>query len=211
MVERHPDANYKVEKSLWKEGYQCVMGLDEVGRGCLAGPVVAAGVILKPDSRIDGITDSKLLNKKQRLYMSDVIKREALCWIIKSGSIEEIARHNILWASLLTMEKCVNNSEISPEYLLIDGNRYLDTLIPHTCLVSGDLLSASIGAASILAKVYRDDLMIKLHDQYPYYGWDSNVGYPTNEHFEGLKIYGYTPYHRTSFNLRTKKKFKKPG
>lgn len=204
-------ANYSVEDSLWEEGYKQVMGLDEVGRGCLAGPVVAAGVILKPGSRIKGITDSKLLNKSQRLKMSKIIKKEAQCWVIKSGSIEEIDRYNILWASLLTMEKCVSGSPVQPEYLLVDGNRYLDTLLPHTCLVKGDRLSASIGAASILAKVYRDELMINLHNQYPYYGWKSNVGYPTSEHYEGLKKYGYTPHHRTGFNLKTKKKYRTPG
>lgn len=208
MVNSFSYPNYTIEDQLWGEGYQLVMGLDEVGRGCLAGPVVAAGVILKPGTYIEGITDSKMLNGNERLRMSGIIKKRALSWVIKSGSIDEIERHNILWASLLTMEKCVKDSNPVPDYLLIDGNRYVDTIVPHSCLVKGDQRSASIGAASILAKVYRDDLMKRLHNEYPFYGWISNVGYPTSEHFKGLQKYGYTPHHRLGFKLRTNKRYK---
>lgn len=209
-VTSDPLDNFLLEKKLWNEGYRRIMGLDEVGRGCLAGPVAAAGVIFKPNSQnlIDGITDSKLLNEKERNELSEEIKQKAWFWIVKLGSPEEIEKHNILWASLLTMQKCVNAANPLPEYLFVDGNRYLDSIIPVSCIVKGDRLSASVGAASILAKVYRDDLMRKLHREYPYYGWDSNVGYPTQKHYSGLKKYGYTKYHRKNFKLRTTQKFK---
>lgn len=199
---------YKFENQLWSEGYQNVIGLDEVGRGCLAGPVVAAGVILKPDADpIEGLRDSKKLTASQRLRLSVIIRDEAQGWIIKEGTVAEIKEHNILWASLLTMQKCVDQIDPSPDYLLVDGNRYLDSLTPVNCIIKGDDRSASIAAASILAKVYRDELMHKLHKIYPHYGWDSNVGYPTKQHFDGLKRFGYTQYHRTGFNLRTDKVF----
>ncbi|HKI47001.1 MAG TPA: ribonuclease HII [Balneolales bacterium] len=199
---------YDFEERLWNEGYRNVIGLDEVGRGCLAGPVVAAGVILNLNrDRIEGLRDSKKLTAAERQRLAGIIKKNATGWIIKEGSVEEIREHNILWASLLTMQKCVDQIDPSPDYLLVDGNRYLDTLTPVNCIVKGDDRSASIAAASILAKVYRDELMHKLHEDYPCYGWDSNVGYPTRQHFEGLKRFGYTQYHRTGFNLRTDKVF----
>lgn len=201
---------YRFEQQLWSEGFRHVMGLDEVGRGCLAGPVVAAGVILKPGQAIEGIQDSKKLNEKERNRLSEIIKKEALYWIIQEGSVEEIARHNILWASLLTMQKCVEKSSKTPEYLLIDGNRFLDSLIPYQCLIKGDDRSASIGAASILAKVYRDRLMRDLHEKFPYFGWNKNVGYPTKTHYAGLEKYGFTVHHRQKFNLRTDKIFSPP-
>ncbi|HET8864632.1 MAG TPA: ribonuclease HII [Gracilimonas sp.] len=196
----------KFERQLWKEGYRHVIGLDEVGRGCLAGPVVAAGVVFKPGTVIPEIRDSKTINEKERNALSDKIKSEALRWTVQEGSIVEINKLNILWASLETMKKCVDNLDPSPDYLLVDGNRYLDSLIPYTCLVKGDNRSMSIAAASILAKVYRDDLMKKLHKEFPEYGWDTNVGYPTSTHKRALKEFGYTKYHRTSFNLGTRLK-----
>lgn len=201
---------YQYEEQLWNEGFRLVMGLDEVGRGCLAGPVVAAGVILKPGQYIDGIQDSKKMSETERDRLAEIIKKEALLWIIQKGNIEEIVRHNILWASLLTMQKCIDNARETPEYLLIDGNRFLDSLIPYQCLVKGDDRSASIGAASIIAKVYRDNLMRELHGEYPYFGWDKNVGYPTKVHYAGLEKYGYTIHHRPTFNLRTDKLFEPP-
>jgi len=203
--------NYQYENKLWSEGFERVMGLDEVGRGCLAGPVAAAGVILKPDSHPEGIKDSKQLTEKERDELAKVIKNDALFWIVKLGNTAEIAKHNILWASLLTMQKCIDAADPQPDYLLVDGNKFLDSLIPVHCLVKGDSRSASIGAASILAKVYRDNLMRKLHKEYPYYGWDTNVGYPTKRHYEGLNKYGYTSHHRRSFNLRTDKPFVNPS
>ncbi|WP_103665686.1 ribonuclease HII [Gracilimonas amylolytica] len=195
----------KFERQLWREGFERIIGLDEVGRGCLAGPVVAAGVVFKKGTDIPEIRDSKGIGEKERMELSERIKEEALCWSVQEGSIEEINELNILWASLHTMQKCVDAIDPSPDYLLVDGNRYLTSMIPHTCLVKGDDRSMSIAAASILAKVYRDDLMKKLHDTYPEYGWDSNVGYPTAPHKKALKIHGYTEYHRTTFNLGTEK------
>ncbi|WP_395080527.1 ribonuclease HII [Gracilimonas sp.] len=191
------------EKKLWSEGYQYVVGLDEVGRGCLAGPVVAAGVIFEPGTVIDKIRDSKTIREKERDELAEIIKEKALAWTIQEGSIEEIEKLNILWASLETMQKCVDNLDPAPEYLLVDGNRYTDSLIPYTCLVKGDDRSMSIAAASILAKTYRDNLMRELHQKFPEYGWNSNVGYPTAAHKKALKEYGYTKHHRHSFNLGT--------
>ena len=181
------------------------MGLDEVGRGCLAGPVVAAGVVFEPETDIPEIRDSKTIGEEERITLSERIKEEAVAWSIQEGSIEEINKLNILWASLHTMQKCVDAVEQTPDYLLVDGNRYISSLIPYTCLVKGDDRSMSIAAASILAKVYRDELMKELHEKFPEYGWETNVGYPTKVHKEGLKEFGYTKYHRISFRLGTKK------
>ncbi len=196
------EPNDLFEKKLWQEGYKSVMGLDEVGRGCLAGPVVAAGVILNPGTTIEGVTDSKVIKTHaRRAELAAEIKNNALCWTIKECSPEEIDEINILRASLMAMEKCVNASDTHPDYLLIDGNKYLPTVIPHQCLIKGDMRSISIGAASILAKVYRDELMHELHDKYPHYGWNTNVGYPTKKHYEGIRSKGITSHHRKSFRL----------
>lgn len=199
----------KFEKMLWKENYTRVMGLDEAGRGCLCGPVVAAGVILKPSSQIQGVKDSKKLTSAQRLSLEETIKKEAVYWTIQWCGPQVIDQINILQASLHAMQKCAKQPGANPDYLLIDGNRYVDTLFPHQCLVGGDDRSQSIAAASILAKVFRDRWMKKLHQQFPFYGWDTNVGYPTTKHYEGLKKYGFTKYHRRSFRLRTEKEWKK--
>jgi len=199
----------KIEKGLWKEGFKRVMGLDEVGRGCLCGPVVAAGVIFSEGTTIDGIKDSKQINEKNRLILEKEIKEKALFYTIKQGSLEEILRMNILWASIKTMEKCVEQEGADPDYLLIDGNRYSASLIPHTCVIKGDDKSMTIAAASILAKNYRDKHMKKLAKEFPEFGWDKNVGYPTAQHRRALLKYGYTPYHRMGFNLNTDKKHKK--
>ncbi|MEX0610050.1 MAG: ribonuclease HII [Balneolaceae bacterium] len=197
------------EQQLWSEGFQKVMGLDEVGRGCLAGPVVAAGVIFEPGTNIPEIRDSKALSLAERLELSEIIKEKALFWTVKEGSIEEVNRLNILWASIETMTKCVAAADSAPDYLLVDGNRYTTSLIPYTCLIKGDDRSMTIGAASILAKVYRDKYMQQLHKEFPMFGWDSNVGYPTQVHRKALKKYGYTSYHRDTFRLGTKKKYSK--
>ena len=196
---------YQFEKQLWSEGFKRVMGLDEVGRGCLAGPVVAAGVILKPGTDIDGFVDSKSIDEPRRRELAEIIKSEAAYWTIHHCSPKEIDELNILWASLRAMEKCTEADGATPDYLLVDGNRYLATLMPHKCIVKGDDRSGSIAAASILAKVHRDDLMREFHQQFPHYGWDTNVGYPTARHYAGLTEYGITPHHRTSFKLRTEK------
>ena len=199
----------KFERQLWSEGFKRIIGLDEVGRGCLAGPVVAAGVIFEEGTDIPEIRDSKGIGEKERLALSEKIKEEALIWSVQEGGIAEINELNILWASLYTMQKCVDAITPSPDYLLVDGNRYITSMIPYTCLVKGDDRSMSIAAASILAKVYRDNLMKELHEKFPEYGWDTNVGYPTPPHKKALKTYGYTEYHRNSFNLGTEKIRKK--
>jgi ribonuclease HII len=199
---------YHFEQQLWKEGYEYIMGLDEVGRGCLAGPVVAAGVILKPGSRLpEKVIDSKQMKDHDRRELAEIIKGKASAYVIKEGSLKLIEEKNILWASLLTMQKCVEHSSPSPDYLLIDGNRYLPTILPHLTLTKGDDRSISIAAASILAKVYRDDLMIQLHEEFPHFGWDTNVGYATKKHYAGLTEHGITRHHRRGFNLKTEKEF----
>jgi len=193
------------ERLLWNEGFERVMGLDEVGRGCLSGPVVAAGVIFAPNTFIDEIKDSKTLSLPERKSLTKQIKKEALYWTIQWCSPEDIDELNILHASIEAMNRCAGAEGASPDYLLVDGNRFSSGLCPHKCLVKGDDRSMSIAAASIIAKVYRDEWMIELHEQYPHYGWDTNVGYPTAQHYEGLKEHGATQYHRKSFNLRTDK------
>ncbi len=195
---------YLLEKRLWDEGFGRIMGLDEVGRGCLAGPVVAAGVILRPNSTIPGISDSKKINAKQRVVIAEKIKKNCLWWTVASCDVGEIEAYNILGASLKAMEKCVQRTKPDPDYLLIDGNRSITSmLVPLQTIIKGDHLSASIGAASILAKVYRDGYMADLHHKFPEYGWDKNAGYPTVYHYEALGKYGITPHHRTSFRLGT--------
>ncbi|TVQ12396.1 MAG: ribonuclease HII [Balneolaceae bacterium] len=202
-----PHNNYHFEEKLWEEGFSRVMGLDEVGRGCLAGPVVAAGVILKPGCPITGIRDSKKLTAIHRLELSAEIREKALFWTVQESSVAEINAINILKASLLAMRRCTETEQASPDYLLVDGNKHIGSMLPGSCIVGGDDLSASIGAASILAKVYRDNLMAQFHEHYPHYGWNSNVGYPTRKHKEGLLTYGYCKHHRTGFRLGTKKKY----
>lgn len=182
------------------------MGLDEVGRGCLCGPVVAAGVILDPGADENlSLKDSKSINKKDREDLSETIKETSRYWTIQVCTPEEIDKLNILHASLKAMSKCAESADADPDYLLVDGNKSPITMLPHACLVKGDDRSASIAAASILAKVYRDKLMVELHEKYPHFGWDRNVGYPTKEHFAGLEEFGYTKHHRKSFKLRTEK------
>jgi ribonuclease HII len=196
------------EKQLWSEGFQRIMGLDEVGRGCLAGPVVAAGVIFHPDTYIPEIRDSKTIPEEEREELSEEIKAKCAYWTVQKGSISLIDELNILWASIQTMKNCTEQNEANPDYLLVDGNRYTASLIPYTCLVKGDNRSMSIGAASILAKVYRDKLMKQLHLEFPEFGWDQNVGYPTPQHKKALAKMGFTKYHRQSFKLGTNSAFK---
>nr|WP_217988410.1 ribonuclease HII [Aliifodinibius salipaludis] len=197
------------ERQLWGEEYERVMGLDEVGRGCLSGPVVAAGVIFEPGTFVEAIRDSKKLTLAERKKLTKQIKKEALYWTIQWCNPSEIDELNILHASIKAMTKCAEAEDANPDYLLVDGNRFSSGLCPHKCIVGGDDRSMSIAAASIIAKVYRDEWMIKLHEEYPHYGWDTNVGYPTAKHFKGLKKHGATKFHRQSFNLRTDKQFEK--
>ncbi|MDZ7718512.1 MAG: ribonuclease HII [Balneolaceae bacterium] len=197
---------YQFETKLWAEGYKRVMGLDEVGRGCLCGPVVAAGVILEPSSKLsEDVADSKSIDEPTRVRLVEEIKAKALFWTVQQCSAREIDEINILKASIRAMIRCSEVEEANPDYLLVDGNRFTSSVIPHSCIIKGDDKSVSIAAASILAKVHRDQLMRKLHDEYPCFGWKTNVGYPTKEHFEGLKNHGYTRHHRRSFKLRTEK------
>ena len=181
------------------------VGLDEVGRGCLAGPVVAAAVILAPTVRIEGLDDSKALNKKKRLYLAEEIKKGAVAWQIGIATPEEIDRHNILQATFLAMHRALDEliaKGINPSLLLIDGNRFKPYKeYDYKTIIKGDSRVASIAAASIIAKTYRDQLMQEEACRYPQYGWERNVGYPTKEHRKAIVEYGSTPLHRRSFKL----------
>ena len=177
-------------------------GCDEVGRGCLAGPVVAAAVILPKKYRHKKLNDSKQLSLEERLELRDTVVRDALAWAVAEVSNEEIDSINILNASFKAMHLALDQLQMRPEFLLIDGNRfkpYQD--LPFECIIKGDASYLSIAAASVIAKTYRDELMQKLADTYPGYGWTTNVGYPTIEHREGIKQLGITPFHRKSFTL----------
>lgn len=177
-------------------------GCDEAGRGCLAGAVYAAAVILPPDFRNELLNDSKQLTERQRYDLRPVIQREALAWAVGVVSPQEIDEINILNASFLAMHRAVDALKVRPQHLLIDGNRFRSYPgIPHTTVVKGDGKYLSIAAASVLAKTYRDDYMLRLHAEYPDYGWDRNKGYPTREHRAAIALHGTTPYHRRSFNL----------
>ncbi len=177
-------------------------GCDEAGRGCLAGSVYAAAVILPPDFRNETLNDSKQLTEKQRYQLREIIEKEALAWAVGVVTPEEIDRINILNASFLGMHRAIEQLTITPRHLLIDGNRFTPYPdIPHTTVVKGDGKYLSIAAASILAKTYRDDYMNRLHEEYPHYDWDHNKGYPTRKHREAIRQWGATPYHRTTFNL----------
>ena len=177
-------------------------GCDEVGRGCLAGPVVAAAVILPADYHNPWIQDSKKLSKHTREELIQEIKGAALGWAIAEASVAEIDQINILHASFLAMERAIQQLPKAPEHLLIDGNRWKSTLpYPYTCVIKGDGKFASIAAASILAKVYRDDLMEQLAQDFPHYGWEKNAGYPTKKHREGIQSHGSCSWHRKSFQL----------
>ncbi|MEX0594104.1 MAG: ribonuclease HII [Balneolaceae bacterium] len=190
------------ERKLWSDGFHRVMGLDEVGRGCLAGPVVAAGVILDPHGDHTGYRDSKTLSASKRERLAEKIREEALYSVLIEKSPKRIDEINILNASLEAMV-CCSESGGDPDFLLVDGNRYPASLVSFECIVKGDSRSASIAAASILAKVHRDRIMKKLHHTYPGFGWEKNVGYPTKEHREALAEYGFTIHHRRSFRLGT--------
>ena len=177
-------------------------GCDEAGRGCLAGAVYAAAVILPPDFRNEVLNDSKQLTEKQRYDLRPVIEKEAVAWAVGIVSPEEIDRINILKASFLAMHRAIDALAVRPEALLIDGNRFTPYAgIPHSCEVKGDGRFLSIAAASVLAKTYRDDYMLRLHEEYPQYGWNENKGYPTRAHRDAIRQYGATPYHRQTFRL----------
>ena len=177
-------------------------GCDEAGRGCLAGAVYAAAVILPKDFHNELLNDSKQLTERQRYALREVIEREAVAWAVGVVGPKEIDKINILNASILAMHRAVDGLTVRPEALIIDGNRFKPYQnLPHTTVVKGDSKYLSIAAASILAKTYRDDYMNKLHEEFPHYDWKGNKGYPTKKHREGIRLHGTTPYHRMSFNL----------
>ncbi len=177
-------------------------GCDEAGRGCLAGPVFAAAVILPKDFSHPFLNDSKQLTEHQRFELRPIIEREALAWAVVSLEPSEIDQLNILWASVEGMHRAVAKLQLTPTSLLIDGNRFRPYPgIPHHCMVKGDGRFLSIAAASVLAKTYRDDHMDSLAKTYPRYGWERNKGYPTAEHREAIRQHGATPAHRKSFRL----------
>lgn len=175
-------------------------GCDEAGRGCLAGPVVAAAVILPPDFRDEMLNDSKQLTEKQRYALREIINRHAICWAVAETDATIIDRINILNASILAMHQAIAKLRPVPELLLIDGNRFKPVMgIVHHCIVRGDATYLSIAAASVMAKTHRDDIMKTLHLLHPDYHWKQNKGYPTAEHREAIRRCGLTPFHRKSF------------
>ena len=177
-------------------------GCDEAGRGCLAGPVYAAAVILPPDYHNDLLNDSKQLSEKKRDQLRSIIERDAVSWAVGIVDNQEIDQINILNASILAMHRALDQLTVCPQEIIVDGNRfkpYRD--IPHTTIVKGDGKYMSIAAASILAKTHRDECMLALHQQYPQYHWDSNKGYPALVHRQAIRLHGTTPYHRLTFQL----------
>lgn len=177
-------------------------GCDEAGRGCLAGPVFAAAVILPMDFYHPILNDSKQLQEPQRDMLRGVIEKNALAYSVAQIDNKEIDRINILQASFKAMHAAIEGLKLAPGFLLIDGNRFIKyRQIPHQCIIKGDGKYASIAAASILAKTYRDAYMKGLHQQYPQFGWDVNKGYPTEKHRKAIRAYGNTPFHRLSFRL----------
>ena len=175
-------------------------GCDEAGRGCLAGSVYAAAVIFAPDYHNEELNDSKQLTAKRRYALRQIIERDALAWAVGIVTPEEIDHINILNASILAMHRALDQLTLRPEFVIVDGNRFKPYHeVPYATIVKGDGKYLSIAAASILAKTYRDDYMHELRQQYPYYGWDHNAGYPTKQHREGIALHGLTPYHRRTF------------
>lgn len=177
-------------------------GCDEAGRGCLAGPVFAAAVILPDNFSNPLLNDSKQLTEKQREKLRPIIEQNALAWAVAQVDNHEIDHINILNASILAMHKALDTLAIRPEHIIVDGNRFKAyNGIPHLCIVKGDGKYMSIAAASILAKTHRDEYMKKIHQEFPVYNWQKNKGYPTKDHRDAIKIHGITDYHRVSFNL----------
>lgn len=178
-------------------------GCDEAGRGPLAGPVFAAAVILPKDFHHPLLNDSKKMSEKAREELRPIIEREAIAWAVEEVSAREIDTINILNASITGMQRAVRRLEVKPEFLLIDGNKFKPfDGYKYQCVVKGDAKFTSIAAASVLAKTYRDEYMRKLAQEFPQYGWDRNMGYPTKEHVEAIIRHGYTPHHRKSFHLK---------
>lgn len=190
---------WQIEDSFYAQGYQVICGVDEAGRGPLAGPVCAAAVILPKHLEIPGLTDSKKLTDKKRRELFPLIQEQAVAYGIGLASQEEIDEINILQATFLAMERALSQLNVRPDMVLIDGNRERDFGVPVQTVIKGDSLSANIAAASILAKVTRDNLMMELALQYPQYGFEIHKGYGTKAHYEALRQYGASPIHRRSF------------
>lgn len=190
---------WELENEIYAEGFSLICGVDEAGRGPLAGPVYAAAVILPRDAVIEGLNDSKKLTEKKREALFDVITERALTYGIASASVEEIEKLNILNATFLAMNRAIDKLDPAPELALIDGNRSTGIAMPSRCVVKGDSRCADIAAASILAKVSRDRYMLTLAEKYPQYHFEQHKGYGTKLHYEALKEYGPSPEHRPSF------------
>lgn len=208
MVREKKDKSYpenmKKENELWEEGYEFIAGIDDVGRGCFAGPVVCAAVIMPKGFKIPRLTDSKLISKKELPMFEELIKEHAIAYGVGEVDVETIDEINIKNASRLAMTKAVqeiiNNYGIKPNYLLIDGDEVVDMVINQESINQGDFYCHGISAASIIAKVYRDNLMTKLDEQYGnVYNWSQNAGYPTKAHKDAVLIHGITPHHRKSW------------
>ncbi|NNF03020.1 MAG: ribonuclease HII [Rhodothermales bacterium] len=192
----------RIERHLWSRGVHTIAGVDEAGRGCLAGPVVAAAVILPVGADIDGVDDSKTLSEPERTSLADVVRRQAVAVAVAECSAREIDRLNILWASMEAMRRALIRLERALDYVLIDGNTMIPNCAwPARAVVKGDSRSLSIAAASIIAKTHRDRLMREAHERFPEYSWNTNVGYPTAGHYEALRTHGPSPMHRRSFRL----------
>lgn len=180
----------------------CEAGCDEAGRGCLAGSVYAAAVILPPDFECTALNDSKQLTERQRYALRPIIEQNAVAWAVGVVSAKEIDEINILNASILAMHRAIDSLKVVPEHLIIDGNRFKPYKnIPYNTIIKGDGKYLSIAAASVLAKTYRDDYMNALHEEFPMYGWNQNKGYPTKQHRNAIEKYGLSPYHRMSYRL----------
>ena len=190
---------WALENGIYASGVNILCGVDEAGRGPLAGPVCAAAVILPRGLEIPGLNDSKKLSEKKREALYDVIISSAMAYGIAFADVEEIERLNILHATFLAMNRAIAQLSVRPELALIDGNRNSDIEVPSRCIVKGDSRCADIAAASILAKVTRDRYMIKMAEQYPQYGFEQHKGYGTKQHYAALREYGATPIHRMSF------------
>ena len=190
---------WEIENSLYAEGYKMICGVDEAGRGPLAGPVCAAAVILPKGLELPGLNDSKKLTDKKRRELFPIIKEQAIAYGIGLASHEEIDEINILQATYLAMERALQQLKGKADFALIDGNRAKDFGLPVRTVVKGDSLSASIAAASILAKVTRDDIMLEMAEKYPEYGFDVHKGYGTKAHYEALRVHGHSPIHRITF------------
>ena len=193
---------WELENEIYAEGFSRICGVDEAGRGPLAGPVYAAAVILPRDAVIEGLNDSKKLTEKKREALFDVITERALTYGIASASVEEIEKLNILNATFLAMNRAIEKLDPVPELALIDGNRNTGIAMPSRCVVKGDSRCADIAAASILAKVSRDRYMLTLAEKYPQYHFEQHKGYGTKLHYEALREYGPSPEHRSSFLRR---------